>query len=235
MNGTAHNDCKFGADISMIISNVLLYLDRNNDRSGIQPGPCSHWKPVENNALLVLLHAERPGRSVHWVRFLSFARSKLRLCSANHRPGYWSNLTCDCPSTVWAYSEKETENGPWFHQRCSHTRDHDKRLTQPTARITTYTVSFFPSMTGWGAVSDLSLFFHLSQKCIHGLWRLKSKLKSEKHLITNNIQAIQANEAGNCCPGTHRLKLSYTEAVPEREQRSGSSTLNRVECVKQDI
>ena len=38
--------------------------------------------------------------------------SKLRLCSANHRPGYWSNLSCDWPSTAWAYSEQETENGP---------------------------------------------------------------------------------------------------------------------------
>ena len=42
-----------------------------------------------------------------------FALSKLRLCSANHRPGYWSNLPCDWPSTAWAYSEQETENGPW--------------------------------------------------------------------------------------------------------------------------
>ena len=46
------------------------------------------------------------------ARFLSLARSKLRLCSANHRPGYWSNLPCDWPSTAWAYSEQETENGP---------------------------------------------------------------------------------------------------------------------------
>ena len=48
-----------------------------------------------------------------WAHFLSLARSKLRLCSANHRPGYWSNLPCDWLSTVWAYSEQETENGPW--------------------------------------------------------------------------------------------------------------------------
>ena len=44
--------------------------------------------------------------------FLSIARSKLKLCSANHRPGYWSNLPCDWPSTAWAYSEQETENRP---------------------------------------------------------------------------------------------------------------------------
>ena len=47
------------------------------------------------------------------ARFLSLARSKLRLCSANHRPGYWSNLPCNWPSTAWAYSEQETENWPW--------------------------------------------------------------------------------------------------------------------------
>ena len=45
--------------------------------------------------------------------FLSHAWSELRLCSANHRTGYWSNLPCDWPSTAWAYSEQETENGPW--------------------------------------------------------------------------------------------------------------------------
>ena len=46
------------------------------------------------------------------ARFLSLAWNKLRLCSANHRPGYWSNLPCDWPSIAWAYSEQETENGP---------------------------------------------------------------------------------------------------------------------------
>ena len=46
------------------------------------------------------------------ARFLSLARNKLRLCSANHRAGYFSNLACDWLSIVWAYSEQETENGP---------------------------------------------------------------------------------------------------------------------------
>ena len=45
--------------------------------------------------------------------------SKLRLCSANYRAGYFSNLSCDWQSIVWAYSEQETENGPrfWTPQR----------------------------------------------------------------------------------------------------------------------
>ena len=31
---------------------------------------------------------------------------------ASHRPGYWSNLSCDWRGTAWAYSEQETENRP---------------------------------------------------------------------------------------------------------------------------
>ena len=55
------------------------------------------------------------------ARFLSLARSKLRLCSANHRSGYWSNLPCDWPSTAWAYSEQEMENGTWSGMRSTYT------------------------------------------------------------------------------------------------------------------
>ena len=51
-----------------------------------------------------------------WARFLSLARSKLRLCSANHRAGYSSNLACDWLSIVWAYSEQKTENGPRWNR-----------------------------------------------------------------------------------------------------------------------
>ena len=47
--------------------------------------------------------------------FLPLAQIKLRLCSANHRPGYWSNLPCDWPSTAWVYSWQETENESWFN------------------------------------------------------------------------------------------------------------------------
>ena len=43
------------------------------------------------------------------ARFLSHAQSKLRLCSANHRAGYFSNLACDWLSIVWAYSEQKTK------------------------------------------------------------------------------------------------------------------------------
>ena len=44
--------------------------------------------------------------------FRPLAPSKLRLCPANYRPGYLSNLISDGPNTAWAYSEQETENGP---------------------------------------------------------------------------------------------------------------------------
>ena len=48
------------------------------------------------------------------ARFLSLTRSKLRLCSANHRAGYFSNLACDWLSIVWAYSKQKTENRHWW-------------------------------------------------------------------------------------------------------------------------
>ena len=52
-----------------------------------------------------------PGQLQIRARYLSLPRSKLRLCLANHRAGYFSNLACDWLSIDWAYSEQETENG----------------------------------------------------------------------------------------------------------------------------
>ena len=64
-----------------------------NSRSGSQVGMAeSQWNFVEVTT------------SGPVFCFLSLAQSKLRLCSANHRPGYWSNLSCDWLSTAWAYS-----------------------------------------------------------------------------------------------------------------------------------
>ena len=61
-----------------------------------------------------------PWSLISRARFQSLARSKLRLCSANHRAGYFSNLACDWLSIVWAYSKQDTENGPWFLAVPSH-------------------------------------------------------------------------------------------------------------------
>ena len=48
-----------------------------------------------------------------WARFLSLSWSKLRMCSAKHRVGYFSNLVFDWLSIVWAYSQQgTTANGP---------------------------------------------------------------------------------------------------------------------------
>ena len=52
------------------------------------------------------------------ARFLPPARWKLRLC--NLRAGYFGNLTCDWLRIVWAYSKRETENGPWSQQIITH-------------------------------------------------------------------------------------------------------------------
>ena len=54
------------------------------------------------------------GPTVSRARFLSCAWSKLRLCSANHRPGYWSNLPFDWPSTVWRRRGRQVSSAPAF-------------------------------------------------------------------------------------------------------------------------
>ena len=45
------------------------------------------------------------------ARFLSLTQGMLRLRSANHRAGYFSNLACDLLSIVWTYFGQETESG----------------------------------------------------------------------------------------------------------------------------
>ena len=54
------------------------------------------WRAREGTHTIVPVLAAR-------TRFLSLAQSKLRLCSANHRAGYFSNLACDWLSIVWAF------------------------------------------------------------------------------------------------------------------------------------
>ena len=92
------------------------------------------------------------------ARFLSLAGSKLRLCSANHRPVYWSNLPCDWPSTSWAYSEQKAENGTryqgFWHQSphlpllsCTHQCDRMNRT--------------IPSLSSLGALSRSLCFLVL--------------------------------------------------------------------------
>ena len=84
----------------------------------IQRTPSHHWFMLWPNARQAITQIiqwwsrflMRPcGTRAH---FLSLAPRKLRLCSANHRAGYLSNLACDWLSIVWAYSEQETENRP---------------------------------------------------------------------------------------------------------------------------
>ena len=72
-----------------------------------------------------------PGGSFPRARFLSLAPSKLRLCLANHRAGYLSNLACDWLSIVWAYSKQETENGP----RTTGQKEPEPGLIQPTTLL----------------------------------------------------------------------------------------------------
>ena len=93
-----HNACSSLGRVILKVKSFCLILNSSVAFSGFVSGHSACW---------------RVGIWVTWAHFLSLARSKLRPCSANHRPGYWCNLPCDWPSTAWAYSEQETENGPW--------------------------------------------------------------------------------------------------------------------------
>ena len=83
------------SDYNFIVSNCLLLFKGNLGRCIIANVSGNGLQPDGTRAC-----------------FLSLAWSKLKLCSANHRPGYWSNLPCDWPSTAWAYFVHKTENGP---------------------------------------------------------------------------------------------------------------------------
>ena len=85
--------------------NVSIWWRHHEDIGAVD------WHQTQNITI-------RPGTSrqflecITWAHFLSFTWSKLRLCSANHRAGYFSNLACDWLSILWTHSEQETENGP---------------------------------------------------------------------------------------------------------------------------
>ena len=70
-------------------------------------------------------------------RFLSFAPSKFRLCSANHRAGYFSNLACDWLSIVWVRDRKWAQINP----AGNHFADPQARL------ILNRVFAWYPSLT----------------------------------------------------------------------------------------
>ena len=72
---------------------------------------------------------------------LSLTPSKLRICSANHRTGYFSNLACDWMSIVWANSEQEIENRPWFWHTSTHHYD-DVIMGALASQITSLTIVY---------------------------------------------------------------------------------------------
>ena len=94
---------------ALMFSLICVWINDwvNNREAGDLRCYCAHY-----DVIVTYPH------SMTRARFLSRARSKVRLCTANHRPSYWSNLPCDWPSTAWAYSEQKTENGPWSRSFC---------------------------------------------------------------------------------------------------------------------
>ena len=85
--------------------------------------------------ILTQSHIQHTNGCNSWARVLSLAWSKLRLCSANHRAGYFSNMACDWLSRVWAYSEQETENGPWLGVSSGFARPITGQVTSVTCPV----------------------------------------------------------------------------------------------------
>ena len=96
-----HLSCTIPLIYGTVNQSLLCALAHNDAKSSADTMPTTKL----NNSLQSL-----------WTRAgcLSPAWSKLRLCSANQRAGYFSNLACDWLSIVWAYSKQKTENGPWW-------------------------------------------------------------------------------------------------------------------------
>ena len=114
----------------------------------------------------------------------SLVRSKLRLCSANHRTGYFSNLACDWLSIVWAYSEEETKNGAMYRRWWYEIIDNLRHLLRKYYHLLFSTVStdvsahFIPSGL-WIPVAEILTHFLPS-----GLWiPLKEIRRSDDRLI----------------------------------------------------
>ena len=99
-------------------ADIYLPLTRVFDKAEIQrkiqatPRPDPRGKTNIADALRVRSWLFR-------ARFRSLARSKLRLCLANYRAGYFNNLAYDWLSIVWAYSEQKTENSGGDFQNVS--------------------------------------------------------------------------------------------------------------------
>ena len=114
-------------------------------------------------------HSTTISSLAHLDPFLSLALSKLRLGSANHRPGYWSNLPCDWPSTASAYSKQETENGPCFfcnlpifHNNNNNNKHHLNLLFSTTKTLLTHIVTSF-----WRKQFCLCSALVTAQYCVH--------------------------------------------------------------------
>ena len=66
-----------------------------------------------------------------WAHFLSFAGSKLRLCSANHRPGYWSNPPCDWPTVGPGLQDRQASSFKESIDLAANHKRSARKLPQP--------------------------------------------------------------------------------------------------------
>ena len=121
-------------------------------------------------------------------RFQALAQSKLRLCSANHRAGYFSNLACDWLCIVWAYSEQETENRPSMGHHVDDKQGSHHGLSLSHQYIIVLHMWYFKVEWQWPFIIVIAC---ICTTIVHSLWpsRAKSSWSSWSTLV----------EATACC------------------------------------
>ena len=138
-----------------------------------------------------------------WVRFLSLARNKLWLCSANDRPGYWSNLPCDWPSIA--------ELTPSKRQKTSKLETQEKLEQLETDHIIPnhQTISHFPRHIWNENITFISSCCFV--KAVNSMWDvcLRSCLMiwctRESQFADAAVQKVQ------CCPYHCIPDIHYTQ------------------------
>ena len=155
-----------------------------------------------------------------WLNILdlSLAQSKLKLCSANHRPGYWSNLPCDWPSTAWAYSEQEAENRPWsgqvMWQQCGLGRQGDD-LGQPSSSRPLY---LKPVTVLFWQIGEVALLLQQTGSPGPQPLGFESYIASALHqqspsglgCVTKYTSTVMQHRLIGCAPGYHAFRTGCT-------------------------
>ena len=138
------------------------------------------------------------------ARFLSLRR--LRLCSANHRACYFSNLACDWLNIVWACSEQKN-------------RKRDQGWTTSPSQYAVYGSAFFRGIKHLDAPFRRPKFWDQSQTeiskyvliCVWNKARLSNVIKSDPKSL--NVLTIFPYQRENLCIVIMFVSTSFSATI----------------------